>query len=87
LKFERLNVTEGEAETIRKRGIRKISLLGVKVDPQQALAWAAGYERLLIYFDVDVLTYVVNPDHAPEEAEIFGRLIAMLAGSLGNVAA
>ena len=51
-------MTEGEAETIRKRGIRKISLLGVKVDPQQALAWAAGYERLLIYFDVDVLTYV-----------------------------
>ena len=29
----------------------------------------------------------VNQDHAPDEAEIFGRLIAMLAGSLGNVAA
>ncbi len=124
------NVTEGEAETIRKRGIRKISLPEVKADPhqaaRQALAWAAGYERLLIHFDVDVLAYVecpiaenvrrcdglsleeigvvlgillkapnwraltiteVNPDHAPDEAEIFGRLIATLAGSLGSVAA
>jgi arginase len=124
------NVTEGEAETIRKHGIGKISLPEVKADPhqaaRQALAWAAGYERLLIHFDVDVLTYVecpiaenvrrceglslkeigvvlgillkapnwrgltiteVNPDHAPDEAEIFGRLIAMLAGSLGSVAA
>jgi arginase len=120
------NVTEGEAETIRKRGIRKISLQDVKADPcqaaQQALNWAARYERLLIHFDVDVLTYVecpiaenvrrceglsleeigvvlgillnapnwraltiteVNPDHAPDEAEIFGRLTEMLAVSLG----
>jgi arginase len=102
----------------------------VKADPQQAarqtLEWAAGYEQLLIHFDVDALTYVecpiaesvrrcegfslgdigavlrtllkapnwrvltiteVNPDHAPDEAEIFGRLIAMLARSLGSVAA
>jgi arginase len=124
------NVTEGEAETIRKHGIRKIYLPEVKADPcqaaRQALAWAAGYERLLIHFDVDVLTYVecpiaenvrrcdglgleeigvvlgillkapnwrgltiteVNPDHAPDEAEIFGRLIEILARSLGSVAA
>ena len=119
------NVAAGEVETIRARGIRKISLQQVKADPRQAarqaLEWAAGYERLLIHFDVDVLTYVecpiaenvrrceglsledigavlrillkapnwraltiteVNPDHAPDEAEIFGRLIAMLAGSI-----
>jgi arginase len=121
---------EGEAEAIRARSIRKISLQQVKADPclaaRQALEWAAGYERLLIHFDVDALTYVecpiaenvrrcdalnleeigavlrilpkapnwlaftiteVNPDHAPDEAEIFGRLIGMLAGSLGSVAA
>jgi arginase len=29
----------------------------------------------------------VNPDHAPDEAEIFGRLIEVLARSLGDVAA
>jgi arginase len=124
------NLTEGETETIRARGIRKISLQQVKADPclaaRQALEWAAGYGRLLIHFDVDVLTYVecpiaehvrrcealsledigavleillkapnwraltiteVNPDHAPYEAEIFGRLIGMLAGRLGSVAA
>jgi arginase len=121
------NVTEGEAETIRKHGIQKISLSQVKADPReaarQALAWAARYERLLIHFDVDVLAYVecpiaenvrrcdglsleeigivlgtllkapnwraltiteVNPDHAPDEAEIFDRMIAMLARSLGD---
>jgi arginase len=130
LQFAVENVTDGEAETIRARGIRKISLQQVKADPReaagQALAWAGGYERLLVHFDVDVLAYVecpiaenvrrceglsleeigvvlgillkapnwrgltiteVNPDHAPDEAEILGRLIAMLAGSLGGVAA
>lgn len=119
------NVMEGEAETIRARGIRKISLQQVTADPQQAawqaLEWAAGYELLLIHFDVDALTYVecpiaenvrrcdglsledigtvlgillkapnwraltiteLNPDHAPDEAEIFGRLIEMLTGSI-----
>jgi hypothetical protein len=28
---------------------------------QQAMKWAAGYEQLLIHFDVDVLTYVECP--------------------------
>jgi arginase len=124
------NTTDGETETIRKHSIRTISLREVKPDPReaarQALAWASRYERLLIHFDVDALTYVecpiaenvrrceglrleeigivleillaapnwraltiteVNPDHAPDEAEIFGRLIAMLAGSFSSVAA
>jgi arginase len=119
------NVTAAEAKTIRDRGIKKISLQGVKADPseatRQALAWATAYERLLVHLDVDALTYVdcpiaenvrrteglrldelssvlgmlltapnwraltiteVNPDHAPNEAEIFGRLIEMLAVAL-----
>jgi arginase len=59
------NVTDGEEETIRSQSIRKISLQEVKADPgeaaRQALAWASRYERLLIHFDVDVLTYVECP--------------------------
>jgi arginase len=130
LLFAVQNVADSEAKTIHKYGIEKISLQEVKADlhqtARQALAWAARYERLLIHFDVDVLTYVecpiaenvrrceglnlneigtvlglllkapnwraltitdVNPDHAPDEAAIVGQLIAMLAGSLGSVAA
>src|SRR5262245_36269428 len=123
------NVTPGEAETIRDRGMQKITLQEVKADPReatrQALAWATCYQRLFVHLDVDALTYVdcpiaenvrrseglrldelstvlgmlltapnwraltiteVNPDHAPNEAEIFGRLIEMLAGSLKGTA-
>jgi arginase len=123
------NVTPGEAETIRDRGVQKISLQEVKLNPRaatrQALAWATGYQHFCVHLDVDALTYVdcpiaenvrrsqglrlhelstvlgmlltapnwraltiteVNPDHAPNEAEIFGRLVEMLAASLKGTA-
>jgi arginase len=121
------NITPVEAETMRAHDLKRIALADVKVDPvgaaRRAVAWGAGYDRLLVHLDVDVLSYTdfpiaenvrrcdglsldalsaalaplvaapnwraltvteVNPDHAPDERETFGRLIAMLSKALSG---
>jgi arginase len=119
------NITPGEAETIRARGLETITLADVQADPVaaagRAAAWGSRFRRLLVHLDVDVLSYTdfpvaenvrrgvglrleqlsaalpplvaasswraltlteVNPDHAPDESEVFRRLIGMLADAL-----
>jgi arginase len=119
------NITPGEAQTMRARGLQRIPLRDVQRDPSaaaaRAVAWATPHRRLLVHLDVDVLTFTdfpiaenvrrreglrldelapalvalvaapnwraltlteVNPDHAPEEAAAFGRLIGLLSRAL-----
>ncbi len=119
------NITPGEAHTMGTLGLDRVDLAEVKANPtgsaNQAVAWAARYDRLLVHLDVDVLAYTdfpiaentrrcdglsfealsavlaslliapnwraltlteVNPDHAPDEAETFRRLIGMLSRAL-----
>jgi arginase len=121
------NITPAEAQTIGELGLDQVRLAEVKANPtdsaRRAVAWAAGYDRLLVHLDVDVLSYTdfpiaentrrcdglsfealsaslelllaapnwraltlaeVNPDHAPDEAETFRRLIGMLSQALSN---
>jgi arginase len=122
-------ITETEAKTIERLQLAQISLAEVKTDPihaaERAVQWAAGFDRLLVHLDVDVLSYVdfpiaenvrrangltldelgralkvilaapnwqaltvteVNPDHAPDEREIFAPLIAMLTAAIARAA-
>jgi arginase len=122
-------ITEAEANTIARLQLAQISLTEVKADPirsaERAVQWAAGFDRLLVHLDVDVLSYVdfpiaenvrrargltldelaralnvilmapnwqaltvteVNPDHAPDEREIFTRLIATLTTAIARTA-
>jgi arginase len=120
-------ITEAEAKTIARLQLPLISLAEVKTDPirsaERAVQWAAGFDRLLVHLDVDVLSYVdfpiaenvrrangltldelaralsiilkapnwhaltvteVNPDHAPDEREIFARLIGVLTAAIAR---
>jgi arginase len=120
-------ITEAEAETIARLQLAHISLSEVKTDPgrsaERAVQWGAGFDRLLVHLDVDVLSYVdfpiaenvrrakgltldelgralnvlmtapnwraltiteVNPDHAPDEREIFARLIGVLTAAIAR---
>jgi arginase len=59
------NITAGEAETIRARGIETIALADVQADPaaaaRRAVTWGSRYRRLLVHLDVDVLAYTDFP--------------------------
>lgn len=59
------NVTAGEAETIRARGLKTITLSDVQANPvaasQLAVTWGSPYRRLLIHLDIDVLAYTDFP--------------------------
>lgn len=119
------NISEAEAFSMSALGLARISGDEVRADFQRACAravrWAADFDRVLIHFDVDALTFTefpiaenvrrcrglslrqafdtiaaiaalpnwraltiteVNPDHAPDEALSFKRLIAELSNAL-----
>jgi arginase len=123
--FATENITPTEAAIIADRGLERIGRDAVLADPagaaNQAVAWGAKFDCLLVHLDVDVLTYVdvpiaentrrcdglsldalatvlgillaapnwraltvteVNPDHAPDEGETFGKLIEIFSQAL-----
>jgi arginase len=59
------NVSAPEAATMRELRLQRISGDDARADPDAACAraieWASGFERVLIHFDVDVLTFAEFP--------------------------
>jgi arginase len=59
------NIERDEGRTLQQYGLRQLPLHDVQADPaaaaREALAWAAGYESLLIHLDVDVMSYIDFP--------------------------
>jgi arginase len=59
------NVSAPEARTMQDLGLGAMRLRAVKADPEaagrNAAAWAAGFDRLLVHLDVDVLSFVDFP--------------------------
>jgi arginase len=59
------NISEAEAATMTRLQLARISGEEMRADPEQACAravrWAAAFDRVLIHFDVDVLTFTEFP--------------------------
>jgi arginase len=123
--FAAENVTAAERAVIDRLGIQVEPLAAVVDEPdavaERTRAWAAGFDRVLVHVDIDVLDYrafpiaqevrdspglrlaeldrllrdlcgladrrtltltEINPDHAPDEAESFGRLVELVGDVL-----
>jgi arginase len=59
------NISDPEAATMAELQLQRISGANIRADSEGACAraaqWAAGFDRVLIHFDVDVLTFTDFP--------------------------
>ena len=90
LYFAADNITSVEAEAMRVHEMKRITLADVKADPvgaaRRAVAWGAGYDRLLIHLDVDVLSFTDFPI-AENVRRCDGLSFDMLSAALAPLAA